>query len=137
MANIDDETRKRIEQQVQAFRARKVKEAINPPPAQPVLPPEAKLEAALGRTEVLLAQGDKRRIKVLQRMAAILIERGDWRGARGTFMEAVHMCELKILGLGEAYPVISTLPPPPRTGHSTLPALEAENGHDEPEDPDG
>ena len=118
---ISEEDRKRIEQQVQAFRARKVKELSNPPAPRP--DPEEALRAGLERTEIALALGDKRRIKALSRMADILIRRGDWVGARGAYMEVVHMCETAILGWGGAYPVVSTLPPPPRTGHSTLPAL--------------
>lgn len=120
MTELDSKAKAEIEKRVQAYRARAFKEASAPP--RPTLPPEDRLREALERTEVQLGRGDIRRVQVLQRMAGLMIKRGDWAGARGAFMEAVHMCELAILGLSNSYPVISTLPPPPRTGLTTLPA---------------
>ena len=102
---------KSIEERVTEYRDRLVAEAAVPK-AKPT-PAERNRQIAerLAQTEIALGKADHRRIKLLLRAASLAADREDYGAVHGYAGEIAQLCRSRVLGIREAHPIMSSLPP--------------------------
>jgi hypothetical protein len=92
----------------------------------------------LHRTEMAIGKTDHRRISLLLRAAALALKTEDYSAVHGYASEIQQLCRSRVLGVRDAHPIMSTIPPMPglasdlrelvERGRSMLPPIHEETG---------
>lgn len=67
----------------------------------------------LHRTEQAIGKADHRRMALLLRAAGLALKAEDYNAVHGYVSEIQQLCRSRVLGVREAHPIVSTLPPLP------------------------
>ena len=118
-----EQERKAVEEKVQRYRDRLIKQSSAPPPARPSK--EERIEARLVRSEVLLATSNRLRITRLIAHMSHANAAGHMRKVYADALEITHMARVEVLGMEQAHPVLTTQT---QGGLTMLPPPEEESG---------